>query len=348
MINNWKEAVMSADIDIKSAIDYLFNQKLGIVLVVDDNGVLLGTITDSDIRQFLNRKKIKDVTLNKVMNPNPRTAFKNEDRQLMKARLGNLDLAHIPIIDNNGVLLGLETISSLEEYNSLQNPVLIMAGGFGKRLLPLTKNIPKPLVTIGNKPMIQGLIEKFVAEGFLNFFVSTHYKAEMLLNFLGDGSRWGVHINHLHEKRPMGTAGAIASLPLDGRDIPTIVINADIITKLNFVNLINYHNEKKFDITICVREHSYQIPFGVVRLDGDYVKKIDEKPVTSQMVNIGIYILNRSVINMVNKGEVLSMPQLINRCVDAGYRVGCFPVHEYWADVGRIDQLNQVRDNLND
>lgn len=341
----FKKIILRPSDTLSAAIDVLDKEAQRLVMVADGCGKLLGTVTDGDIRRALLRQLDMNSSLQEVMSSNPITANSSDSRNSIRMMMKRNDILHIPILSSDGVIVGLETLQSLTDVRQIDNPVVLMAGGFGKRLQPLTNETPKPLLHVGGKPILETILSRFVDYGFSNFFISTHYKADMLQDYFGDGSQWNVTIQYLHESQPMGTAGALGLLPSGLPDRPLIVMNGDLLTKVDFVGLLEFHEERGGDATICVREYDFQLPYGVVTTSGDVVTSIVEKPVHKFFVNAGIYVLNPSVVSSVTGDEYFDMPKLLEKEMARGKRVNTFPVHEYWLDIGRIEQYEQAQDD---
>ena len=279
-MKNFKDSFLKTTDDIESSIKVIHKAGLRIGLVVDENGRLLGTITDGDIRRALLAHKDMKASVQEIMNNHPTTTFENFSRTSAKSVMKDKDILHLPVLDSEGIVIGLESINDLIDEPSVENPVVIMAGGFGKRLMPLTDNTPKPLLKVGSKPILESIIDRFKGFGFHNFFVSIHYKADMIRDYFGDGKKWGVSIEYLTENEPMGTAGSLSLLPKSIPDLPIILMNGDLVTELDFLSLLNDHSHSKSDATVCVAEYDFQVPYGVLGLEGKKVKEIIEKPVS--------------------------------------------------------------------
>ena len=218
-----------------------------------------------------------------------------------------------------------------------------MAGGFGMRLQPLTNDIPKPLLKIGNKPILETILHQFIDAGFHNFYISTHYKADMVRKHFSDGKKWNVSIQYVHEDKPLGTAGALGLLTVDFPELPIIMMNGDLLTNVDFGSLLKFHNEQDAIATMCVREYDIQVPYGVVKLSQQKVVSITEKPIQKFFINAGIYVLNSSLLLSVDGESHIDMPNLLEKQIEANEKVNIFPLHEYWLDIGQIEQLEQAK-----
>lgn len=324
------------------AIDVLNREALRIVLVVDQDSKLLGTVTDGDIRRSIMNMHNMETVLAKIMNGNPTVASINDNREYVLNIMKKRNVLHIPLLDSEGCLVGLETLQSITERPKYENSVFLMAGGFGKRLRPLTLDKPKPLLKVGSKPILETILEQFIEAGFHNFYISTHYKAEMVRNYFGDGEKWGVSVQYVYEDKPLGTAGALGLLPKDIPDLPIIVMNGDLLTNVNLDHLLQFHNEQDGVATMCVRKYDFQVPFGVVEQKNNIVLEITEKPVHKFFVNAGIYVLEPALAKSVAKDQYIDMPSLLEKKIGQGEQVAAFPIHEYWLDVGRIEEYEQA------
>jgi dTDP-glucose pyrophosphorylase/predicted transcriptional regulator len=341
---DWRKVILKLNDTIQTAIMALNEGSFfRIVMVVDESERLIGTVTDGDIRRGLIKHYSMDTEINKIMSVNPTVAFESDDKQKIFSKMKELDLLSIPIIDSDRKIVGIETLKNLLEKSKYDNPVFLMAGGFGKRLKPLTDHLPKPLLKVGNKPILENILDQFIASGFHDFYISTHYKAEMVKKHFGDGSNWNVSIKYIHEEEPLGTAGGLGLLPSDLPKLPILMMNGDLLTKIDFDKLLNFHLETGDDATMCVREYDFQVPYGVIKADGRHIVSIQEKPIQNFFVNAGVYVLNQSILDIVDGVNYLDMPELLEKIIKGSGRVNMFPVHEYWLDIGQIEQFDQAQ-----
>ena len=341
-MKDWTEILLSPSDSIELAIQVLHSGGIRIALVVDANNKLLGTVTDGDIRRALITHADMSSSVDRIMNSTPIIAAISDKPNAVMSKMKKLDLLHVPLIDNVGTLVGLETLQHLLEDKKHDNPVFIMAGGFGTRLYPLTEKKPKPLLNVGNKPILEMIINQFIEAGFHNFYISTHYKAEMIRDHFGNGENWNINIKYLHEETPLGTAGSLGLLPNNLPDMPIIMMNGDLLTKINFEHLLDFHHEQEGLVTMCIREYDFQIPYGVVKVEGHGVTKIIEKPVQKFFVNAGIYVLDRNIINNIEGNKYLDMPTFLETKINKGNKVNVFPIHVYWLDIGRIEEYEKA------
>ena len=343
MSHNWKNIFVSPTSTIQEVLKIIDSEALQLALVVDTDNRLLGTVTDGDIRRAL----INDVPLS---HPISETMFRTPtvvECSTSKAKILELmnikQLHSIPILDN-GIVVGLETIHHITQKAKYDNPVFLMAGGFGTRLKPLTDNCPKPLLKVGDKPILETVLLSFIKSGFYNFYISTHYLPEMIQEYFGDGSKWGISINYVYEEQPLGTGGALGLLPKNLPDLPVIMMNGDVLTKVDLEALLSFHNKNNANATISVREYEYQVPFGVIESEGNNITSMVEKPIQRFHVNAGIYVVGRKIIEQVNDNEVIDMPTLLGRFL--GDSVLMFPFYEYWLDIGRMDDYKRAQSDI--
>ena len=344
-MKDWERVLLSPNHCLVDAVAVLEREAVtGIVVVVGKNGELLGTITDGDIRRALISRKDMSSPLASFMNVDPVVASVGSDRAQIRALCENGNVTTLPILDREQKVVGVEAAIESNEHNILENRVVIMAGGFGRRLEPITNDLPKPLVPVGGKPILERLFEQLVDLGFRNFYLATHYKAEMIEEVFGDGSRWDAKIKYIKEIEPLGTAGALGSLPGDLPDLPLIVMNCDLLTKANFRQLIDFHTAEKAVATVCVREYDIQVPYGVV--DIDKLRSIVEKPINKFFVNAGIYVIEKTLLSLLEKNISADMPELLNMCLKENMHVAVFPIHEYWLDIGAVTELAVARQEV--
>ncbi|MFK8066925.1 MAG: nucleotidyltransferase family protein [Gammaproteobacteria bacterium] len=342
MSYDWRKTVVGPEATVEYAIKVIDKEALRIALVVDDKFQLLGTVTDGDVRRGLINKLPLDTEVVNVMNSTPMVSELGAPRHQLLALMEEKRLLSIPIVDR-GVLVGLETLQDLMTRPTFDNPVFLMAGGFGTRLRPLTDECPKPLIRVGDKPILQTILESFVEAGFHDFYISTHFMPEMIEDYFGDGSKWGVNINYVYEEEPLGTGGALGLLPKNLPNLPIIMMNGDILTKVDYIQLLNYHSEHDAVATMCVREYDYQVPYGVIEGEGHKIISMVEKPEYKFFVNAGIYVLNPSILNKVSSNQKIDMPTLLEKSIEKNELVAQFPVHEYWLDVGKMNDLEQAQ-----
>ncbi len=338
MATIWKDIVVAPDLTLGDALQVLDRGGFRVLLVADAQGKLLGTLTDGDVRRAMLKRVPLTSAVVESMHASPRVAPVGESPERLRALMEHHSLLHIPLVDRDGRVAGLETLQGIHAQPDRDAWVFLMAGGFGTRLRPLTDDCPKPMLKVGGKPILETILERCVAAGFHQFFISVHYLPEQIKEYFSDGSRWGVEIRYIEEENPLGTAGSLGLLPdIGGR--PVILMNGDVLTQLDIRKLYDFHCSRGAEMTVSVREYDMQVPFGVVESDGDLVTGIVEKPIHRFYVNAGIYVVSPAVVAQTQPARRLDMPDLIGQLIDAGQRVAMFPVHEYWLDVGRPDDF---------
>lgn len=342
----WRKALVNSDVSLEYAIKALDKAALRIALVVDANDKLLGTLTDGDVRRALLKHLPLETPVNLVMNTQPRTAEQSWTESRILAVLEQHELLQLPLVDCEGRVVGLANLHSILNRHRHDNPVFLMAGGFGTRLRPLTNNCPKPMLKVGDKPILEQILLNFVEAGFHRFYISTHYMPEVIRDHFGNGEKWGVSIQYVHEDEPLGTGGALGLLPHDEIDQPLFMMNGDLLTSLNLLSFLEFHKTHNGVTTMCVREYEHQVPYGVITSEGTRIKSMVEKPIHRFFVNAGIYLLDPAVVKSVEPGTRIDMPTLLEQQIDAGKTVNMFPIHEYWLDIGRMDDFHKAQTEM--
>lgn len=333
--------VLSVGQTVMAAVTVINSSNAHVAFVVDGNKRLIGTVTDGDIRRGLLSGESVHSPVERVMFKQfrwlPKSANEDEALRLMRRE----GLHQLPILDEHGHVVRVFTLDDLKEVEPLCNTVIVMAGGEGKRLRPLTDTCPKPMLPIGGKPILEIALEQCIDAGFQQFYFSVNYLKKQIMDYFGDGARWQVLIDYLEEKQPLGTGGSLSLLPITPVD-PVLVINGDVLTKIDYKRLLAFHAKNQAAATMCVREFSTQIPYGVVTMDGVNVASLEEKPEISHQVNAGIYIIEPALLNLVPHDCSSSMPQLLKKAKEQNFKVCAFPIHEYWLDIGLPETLTRA------
>jgi dTDP-glucose pyrophosphorylase len=345
-MKNWESVLISPQSSLHDVMSVMDRGGLQIVVVVDEQRHVLGTLTDGDVRRALLRQVPMSVTADTIMNCSPEMMSAVASNEEVLARMEQRRLLQILIVDEDKCIVAIKTLHDLLHPKRHDNAVFLMAGGFGKRLQPLTDHCPKPLLNVGDKPILEIIIENFVAAGFHRFFISTHYRPEMIRERIGDGSRWNVEIEYVHEEEPLGTGGALGLLPKEQINDPIFMMNGDLLTNLDINKLLDFHNDHNAVATMCVRQCEHRVPYGVIQTDGLQVTSMVEKPTYQYFINAGIYVLMPSVLDAVRPGERIDMPTLLEKCMAEGKVVNTFPVHEYWLDIGRMEDFQRAQDEV--
>lgn len=325
---------------IKEALQVIDSGAMKIALVVDNEGYLLGTLSDGDIRRGLLSGLSLDDSIKSITSKNPTVCGINDSKKDILRIAVAKKLYCIPIVDENGVLVGIEELDDILKPASFSNKVVLMAGGFGTRLRPLTNEIPKPLLQVGDKPILETIINGFAKYGFTNIIISVSYKAEMIKKYFGDGSKFGVSIEYVYEDKRMGTAGALSFMK-DKLSEPFFVMNGDLLTNINFQHMLEYHMSNKTVATMGVREYDFQVPYGVVNVEKHNILSIDEKPVHSFFVSGGVYVLSPEVLDMV-PNTYYDMPTLFEKLIENKKKAISFPIREYWLDIGQMSDFHKA------
>lgn len=335
---NWQDCMIGPDASVRDAIAAIDSSGARIALVADPDRNLLGSITDGDVRRALLKGIDLDGAATEIMNASPVTGREGDGRTAVLALMRKRRLHQIPLLDDAGRLSGLETVDDLVQGDDNETVVVLMAGGPGTRLHPLTLDTPKPLLEVGNKPLLETTIEQLVAHGFGRMFISVNYLADKVKEQIGTGERWDIDIAYLEEDERRGTAGALALLP-EKPALPFLVMNADLLTNLDYRHLLAYHSEHKCPLTICVREHATQVPYGVVDVADHRVVRLEEKPEHRHFINAGIYVLNPELLDRVPDGDAFDMTTLIEQLIAEDQEVAVFPIREFWLDIGHHDDF---------
>lgn len=332
---------------LHDAMNAMTKNRVGLALVLGPGKRLLGVLADIDLRRALLRGVELTSPVTQAMNKKPMTVSSTASREEISAAFRAHPKSHLPIVDAAGRLTGL---AALVDYATIPrrypNRVVVMAGGAGKRLRPLTANTPKPMLLLGDKPILEHVLEQMVAAGFTRFSFAVNYLAGQIERHFGDGSRWGAEIEYLREKKPLGTVGALGLIKNPGTE-PLLVLNGDILTKVDFPALISFHRAEKGLATLCVKRHEIQVPYGVVEHAGRRLTRFVEKPTHRFLVNAGIYVVDPRALAWLPKGRACDMPELLER-IRAKKRKGvaCFPIPEYWLDIGGPKEFRRAEKDI--
>lgn len=332
---------------IKEALQIIDEAAMQIALIVDEKDKLLGTITDGDIRRGFLKGLNLDSSIESIIFKTPTIAkISDTKEEILKLALSK-KLHQIPIIDNDGKIVGIQEIEELIKPKEKINKVILMVGGLGTRLRPLTENTPKPMLKVGNKPILQTIVEKFAEYGYINIVMCVNYKSHIIQDYFGDGSSFGVNIEYILEEQRMGTAGALSLLKEKPTE-PFFVMNGDLLTNVNFEHLHDYHLSNNSMGTMCVREYDFQVPYGVVNIDGSHILSIEEKPIHKFFVSAGIYMLSPDVIEYIPENQFYDMPTLFEKIISEKQNAISFPLREYWLDIGRIEEYNKANEEYDE
>lgn len=324
--------------DVLRAIDAASTQ---MALVVDDEGLLLGTATDGDIRRGLLADQQLDSPIRDSMHIDPFVISDGTMDTEVIALLRSKVLRHAPIVDAAGRVVGLKTLDELLQARRRDNPVVLMAGGLGSRLGELTRHMPKPMLTIGGRPILEHILLRLVDQGFHSFWLAVNYKADIIESHFGDGSAFGCDIRYLREDKRLGTAGALSLLP-PGDYPPIVVTNGDLLTNADFCELLDHHDRKNAVATMAVRPHDVQVPYGVIEAEEDRFVDVREKPVFQHIISAGIYVLSPAALAVVPHDTLFDMPDLFRGLVQRGQKAAVYRMADYWIDIGHPPDLERA------
>jgi dTDP-glucose pyrophosphorylase len=333
---------------VRAAMECIDRNQIGIALVVDDERRLLGTVTDGDIRRAMLADVALDAPVDALLErqrqvhhdrPFPLTAPVGAHGAELVVLMQRYDVRQIPLVDEAGRVHDVSLLRDLVDVEGPPLRAVVMAGGFGTRLGDLTKETPKPMLPVGDRPLLERILEQLRDAGIGHVNLTTHYRADDIAQHFGNGESIGVEIEYVSEEQPLGTAGALGLIE---SDTPILVMNGDILTRVDFKAMHRFHDEHRADMTMAVRPYEARVPYGLVELDGSTITSIAEKPLARGFVNAGIYLLNPDVCRLVAPGESIDMPQLIERLLGEGRTVVGFPLREYWLDIGRLADYEQA------
>ena len=342
-MKRWNNILIDKNTTLLETMKIIDDSSLQFAVVVDDGNYLLGTVTDGDIRRGILRGEGLNVPIKQVMNASPLTATIRYNYSDCLNLLKKHKLKQLPIVDMDNRIVDIIFADEDPAAKSNGNSVILMAGGLGTRLRPLTENVPKPMLNVGNKPILETIIEGFKQHGFTNFILSVNYKKEVIQNYFQDGSALGVSITYIEEDKRMGTAGPLSLLKKKPTS-PFFVMNGDLLTKVNFEQLLRFHEDSNAVATMCVREYEYQIPYGVIETDGQQLVSIKEKPLQRSFVNAGIYVLSPEIFDYLPQNKFYDMPDLFKQLIEKQKNVSAFPLREYWLDIGHLADFERADD----
>jgi dTDP-glucose pyrophosphorylase len=330
---------------IRDILRLINENQAGVAFLVDENQTLLRAITDGDIRRAILNGKNVDHSLEATGFTEegrvPTVAGLEESPATIRQLMQKDAVRQIPIVDANFRIVDIVMLDELILSDDPPVNAVVMAGGFGTRLRPLTEDLPKPMLPIGDRPLLERIVSQLSTAGIFGVSVTTHFLPDIIEQHFGDGSSFGVEMNYIHEETPLGTAGALRMIPKP--EGPVLVMNGDILTSIDFRNMTNFHTEHEADLTLAVRPYDVYVPYGVVETEGQYLRKLVEKPTYTHFVNAGIYLLSPSAFEFLGTEGRLDMTQLIDRLIKSGRNVVTFPVTEYWLDIGHMDDYNRAQ-----
>lgn len=352
----YEDTFVSPKHTILEALQVINSSTMQVGLVVDKQRTLLGTVTDGDVRRGLLSNISMHDNVAAIMNKKPIKVVEGTHPEKILEIMSRRKIHQMPVINKDGQVVALKLIDELLDHNhtnkidnktlyagkSQNAHVMLMVGGEGRRLQPLTNDLPKPMISVGGKPLLETIIENFVSQGYCDFSLSVNYKADIIRDHFRDGSEFGAHISYVLETQKMGTAGSL-SLLKQRPEMPIIVMNGDLLTNIDFRSVLDFHIQNKSLATMCVREYKHEIPYGIVHNQGTKLNTVVEKPTQTHFVNAGIYVLEPEAIDLVPEGNFFDMPDLFSAINKTGGEASVFPIHEYWMDIGRLEDLEKAR-----
>ena len=340
----WRDSIVKINTPIKVAIERLNKVGIKIVLVLDYDYRLLGTISDGDFRRGILSGLSLENTVEKIMNKNPHTVSEGAGRLEILKVMTDTKILQIPIIDKNSFVVGLHLWDDISVQAKYSNIMVIMAGGKGSRLHPQTENRPKPMLLVAGIPILEHIIKRAQSQGFNHFIIAINYLGEIIEKYFKDGQKFGVKIEYLNEDVPLGTAGAL-SLLRSKPERAFIVTNGDVITDINYSDFLEYHIAQNAAATVAVHTHEFQIPYGVVQINGLEVESYEEKPIVSSLINAGVYALEPDILDFIKEPRYRDMPEILEISRDLKKKVIVYPLHESWIDIGRPIDLEIANKN---
>ena len=336
------EIKINQNASIKQALKVIDKGAIKVAVVLSDDGLLLGMLSDGDIRRALLKGMSLGDSIAGIINKHPVVANINDTKERILELANEKKLHQIPII-SNGKLIGIQDIREFLAPKNKPNKVILMVGGLGTRLRPLTNDVPKPMLDVGNKPILHTIVENFAKYGYTDIIMCVNYKSEIIKEYFGNGDKFGVKIEYVLENQRMGTAGALGLLQKRPKD-DFFVMNGDLLTNVNFEYLHEYHKDSNALASICIRKYEMQVPYGVVNVRANKVTSIEEKPTQSFFVSAGIYMFSPIVLDFIPKGVFYDMPTLFSELLKQDFAVYPFFIREYWLDIGKMDEYRRAND----
>jgi dTDP-glucose pyrophosphorylase len=336
--------MLPEDAPVLQAIQILDQAQAKIALVVDAGGKLVGSVVDGDVRRGLLRGHGLQAPVREIMHLQPYVLPVHSPRQKILEAMQVLEIKQVPLITPDGSVAGIAVHDVLLglQHRERPNHVVVMAGGKGKRLLPITQDMPKPMVPVGGKPILEWILLRLAHYGFREFTFAINYLGHMIEDYFGDGSAFGCRIRYVREKEFLGTAGALSLLP-PGDTHPLVVTNGDILSGIDFGSLVDFHADGGYMATVCARAHRVEVPYGVIEVRDGCLQGIVEKPVYDNLISAGMYVLSPQVLPRIPQARVLDMPDLLLSLVKDRHRIGVFVLEDEWVDVGRHDDLERAK-----
>ena len=337
------DSVILDNLNLQQTGEALNNSSMKILFVIDREGILRGSITDGDIRRAIMRGTAPSDSVTLVLNPDPVFLKLGASATQIQSKLIGSRSMLVPVLDQQNMLVDIIStgLASRSEWHDM--PVVVMAGGLGVRMRPLTENVPKPMLELKGKPILEHILNHAIDCGFRKFIFSVNYKASIIKEYFGQGENFGVDISYLDETAPLGTGGSLAMLKKAELPQTFLVMNGDVITGLNYGQLVGYHIEHDALATMAVFNYSHTVPFGVVDVANEGFVELLEKPTYSYFINAGIYAINKQCIDLIPRNEYFSLPDLFHLLKKNKQKSVVFPIQETWRDIGTIDEYEKAK-----
>lgn len=337
-----KKCCVHEGTSILEAMRTITDAAVGVALMVDAQGRLIGVLTDGDIRRGVLSGAKLDSPVAPFVNRNCTTVRPQDDRTHVLDLMQSRSISQVPVLDAERRLVGLHLLREMLGAVARPNWAVIMAGGKGTRLRPITENLPKPMIRVAGRPILERLVLHLVGFGIKRIFISINYLGHMIEGHFGDGSKFGCRIDYLREQQEMGTGGALALLPERPAE-PFLVMNGDLVTQFNVEKLLDFHERGGYAATLAVRRYFHQVPFGCLDVVEQQIKRIEEKPMLQQLVNAGTYVLSPHILGYIPK-SFFPITNLFEQCLQRNEPLGAWELEEDWLDVGQKEQLRQAQE----
>lgn len=344
-MKNWKNILISPDRSIREALLKIDAVGSQMALITTRDGCLVGTVSDGDIRRGLLKGLTLADAVEKCMHTRPHFGRVTDSKDAVLAFMRRERLHQMPILDEADRVVGLEVLDDYLLPPARENWVVLMAGGLGTRLGELTKTMPKPMLPVGDRPLLETIVRRFVDQGFVNFYLSVNYMADVIESHFGNGERFGARIRYLRETKRMGTAGSLSLLPELPVE-PLIVANGDLLADIDYAHMLDEHVDSDVAATMGVSEYEFQVPYGVVHKENGFVKRIEEKPVHKSLISAGVYVLSPSSLGLIPHDTFFDMPSLFEALITGGQKVSTYKVHGYWLDIGAIPDYQKANSDI--
>ncbi len=344
MLLDARQNMLPEDAPVLQAIQVLDQAHAKIVLVVDAAGKLTGSVVDGDVRRGLLRGHGLQSPVRAIMHRQPYVLPVHSPRQKILEAMHVLEIKQVPLVTPDGTVAGIAVHDVLLglQHGERPNHVVVMACGKGKRLLPISQDMPKPMVPVGGQPNLEWILLRLVHYGFRDFTFAINYLGHMIEDYFGEGSAFGCRIRYVKEKEFLGTAGALSLLPTGGSQ-PLVVTNGDILSCIDFGSFVGFHAQGGYTATVCARAHRVEVPYGVIEMRDGYMQGIVEKPVYDNLISAGMYVLLPQVLQRIPRATVLDMPDLLLSLINDHHKIGVYVLEDEWVDVGRPDDLERAK-----